>query len=119
MQTHDKKDTIEESKNPILKGSSSDKEKVNFQCHHYDFECENKVTLNKHTNTKHALNESDKEFAVSYNKSECSLCDDNFQSAAEFRSHIKDHMEEIENMGHSEFQNMLIPIREAVPTHVL
>jgi tRNA pseudouridine55 synthase len=28
-------------------------------------------------------------------------------------------LEEIENMGHSEFQNMLIPIREAVPTHVL
>ena len=60
MQTHDKKDPIEESKNPILKGSSSDKEKVNFQCHHCDFECEHKVTLNKHTNTKHALNESDK-----------------------------------------------------------
>lgn len=100
-----KKDTIEESKNPILKGSSSDKEKVNFQCHHCDFECENKVTLNKHTNTKHALNESDKEFAVSYNKSECSLCDDNFQSAAEFRSHIKDHMEEIENMDIASLTN--------------
>ena len=28
-------------------------------------------------------------------------------------------LEEIENMGHSEFQNILIPIREAVPTHVL
>lgn len=28
-------------------------------------------------------------------------------------------LDEIENMGHSEFQNMLIPIREAVPTHVL
>jgi tRNA pseudouridine55 synthase len=28
-------------------------------------------------------------------------------------------LDEIENMGHSEFQNILIPIREAVPTHVL
>ena len=28
-------------------------------------------------------------------------------------------LQEIENMGHSEFQNILIPIREAVPTHVL
>ena len=83
-ETHDTKDTIEESKKQILKVSSSDKEQVNFQCHHCDFECPNNVTLNKHTNAKHDHNESDKDLAVSYNKSECSLCDDKFQSSAEF-----------------------------------
>ena len=42
---------------------------------------------------------------MSYNKSECSLCDDKFQSSAEFRSHIKDHMEEIEEMDIASLTN--------------
>ena len=37
----------------------------------------------------------------------------------QFRIEDSKPLEEIENLNHSDFQSLLIPIREAVPSHVL
>ena len=72
---------------------------------YYYFNFPSKVTLNKHTNTEHALNKSEQEVELTYNKLGGSLCDDKFQSSAEFGSHIKDHMEEIERLDIASLTN--------------
>ena len=100
-----KKNTIKESKNQILKVSSSEKEKVNFQCHRCEFECQNKVTLNKYTNTKHDLNESDKDFAVSYNKSECSLS---------VKEHLIDHVNQSKEDQYSYVEEEVMPKKRLI-----
>ena len=46
--------------------------------------------LTKHTNTKHA--EQDSGF-------ECSLCEDSFSSSKELKTHIDEHIEEIEGLN--------------------
>ena len=45
-----------------------------------------KINLNKHTNTKHGKNAESKVFM-----SECSLCEDKFETESELKKHKYDH----------------------------
>ena len=87
-----------QSNKQTLKIRSTDNDKLNFECQHCDFNCPSKVTLNKHMNTKHALKASYKECEAKECSSKCSLCEDKFKSLAEFRSHIQEHLDKIEEM---------------------
>ena len=63
--------------------------KNKFTCDECNFTSNTRMTLNKHTNTKHAEKDSG---------NECSLCEDSFLSAKEFKKHIDEHIEEIEGL---------------------
>ena len=78
--------------------SSTENKKLNFKCKHCDFYCPSKVTINKHTNTRHAVKVPNKECEATECNLKCSLCEHKFKSLAEFRSHIKKHLDEIEGM---------------------
>ena len=93
------------SHNETMKISSIENEELNFKCQHCDFNCPSKVTLNKHSNTKHGSNVSYKECEATECNSKCSLCEDKFISTAEFRSHKKEHMDEIEGMDITNLTN--------------
>ena len=88
-----------QSNKQTFKIKSTDSNKLNFECQHCDFNCPSKVTLNKHMNTNHALKGSYKECEAIQSISKCSLCEDKFKSLEEFRSHIQEHLDEIEGIN--------------------
>ena len=74
--------------------SNTDIEKQNKKSPKCEYECEKKVTLSKHINTKHKGINSNARLC----NSKCSLCEDTFENKNEFEEHIKDHMDEIEGL---------------------
>ena len=62
--------------------------------------CKKKITLNKHTNTKHGKTAESKVFM-----SKCSLCEDRFETESELKNHKNDHLEEIEGLDISNLTN--------------
>ena len=97
------KETVTVTKNiteKVKDTKNSDTEKLDLKCHQCDFKCKTKVTLNKHTNTKHGVNI---ETEVSY--SECSICNDKFETQADFQKHKEEHREEIEVLDISTLTN--------------
>jgi hypothetical protein len=110
--------------NSNIKDTSSSNHNNIFKCDQCNFTSSTRITLNKHTNTKHAENDSG---------NECSLCEDSFSSAKELKKHIDEHIEEIESLyiasltkGHDLFECNLFSfesghkdsIREHLITHV-
>ena len=71
------------------KDTSANINKNVFRCDQCNFTSDTRIILNKHTNTKHAEKDSG---------NECSLCEDSFSSAKEFKKHIDEHIEEIEGL---------------------
>ena len=79
----------------------------------------------KHTNTKHG---GKTETGVS--KSKCSICDDKFETKAEYQKHKEEHMEEIEGLdistltkGHDLFECNLCSFEseygDSIKTHLV
>ena len=52
--------------------------------------------MNQHMNTKHIQK---------FSENECSLCEDRFTSAKEFKKHIEEHIEEIETLDIASLSN--------------
>ena len=94
--TTTKKDTSEK----INDAKSGDCQKHDFKCQQCDFVCSKNETLMKHTNTKHG----DKT-KTDMSKSKCSICDDKFETKADFQKHKEEHMEEIEGLDISTLTN--------------
>ena len=74
--------------------------KNNFKCHECEFVCKKKVTLNKHTNTKHGV-----KTVTNANCFECSICKDKFKTKSIFLKHKEEHMKEIEGLDISALTN--------------
>ena len=81
-----------------------------FKCPQFEYVCENSVTLNKHTNTKHQGMNSE----VNKFNSKCGICEDAFETKNELQTHIQYHIDEIEELditiltnGHDLFEYIL------------
>ena len=76
-------------------------QQLTFKCQHCEYENINKVTFQKHCNTKHAsvYMGSDK-----YGP-ECTLCSDKFTTTEAFNEHKADHLKEIESMDVTSLPN--------------
>ena len=84
-------DTRNETK---VNGAESEPEKL--KCNKCNFISNKKITMNKHKNTKHTPDVS---------QNECSLCEDIFGSEIEYKKHIEEHIEEIENIDIASLTN--------------
>ena len=79
--------------NSNRKDTSASIHNNSFKCDQCSFISDTRITLNKHTNTKHAEQDSGYE---------CSLCEDSFSSSKELKTHIDEHIEEIEGLNIAE-----------------
>ena len=70
------------------------KKSQQHKCNQSDFKGKSTVTLKKHLNTKHNVNETNDK--VNMNNFECSLCEYRVNSKHRFQEHISEHLEEIE-----------------------
>ena len=65
-------------------------------CNMCDLKGKTQVTLNKHTHTKHNVNESNSKGTEKAIK--CVLCEEKFNSVNGFQEHISEHLGEIEDI---------------------
>ena len=75
--------------------TTSFSQQLNYKCQHCEYENDNKVTFEKHINTKHA----DKYENIIECSEECPLCSDEFSTIKELNDHKAEHLNEIENMN--------------------
>ena len=78
------------------KVTSAESQKNKLKSDKCNFISKKKVTMSKQKNTKHTQE-------VSLN--ECSLCEHCFGSETEYKKHIDEHIEEIENINIASFTN--------------
>ena len=91
------KDSVEEPKDM----SYNSREKQKLSCPQCDYVCEKRYTFNKHINTKHQCIKTE----IIDCTSKCSLCTDTFKTKNEFEMHIKEHIDEIEELDISTLTN--------------
>ena len=79
--------------------------KEDFNCDQCNFKSNTIISLNKHTNTKHAKKVEESDIEVKICNSECSLCEDRFSSELELKKHKDEHIEEIEGLDIASLTN--------------
>ena len=84
----------------MAKDNQSQSPQLQFKCEKCEYECPNKITFQKHCNTKHAEIEVDKESGF-----ECLLCKDRLTTSEDFDEHVAEHLDEIENMDIASLTN--------------
>ena len=89
------------AKSDILKETKGSKEKQKFECPRCEYVCKKRVTLNKHMNTKHQGKYSEEIVC----KSKCSLCEGTLKTKNNFEMHIKEHIDEIEELDIAKITN--------------
>ena len=86
------------------------KNQKRFECELCGYKCDLEMTLRKHLNTKHPVEETQSEMEIPCTYT-CSLCDEKCQTSEKLADHIEDHLEEIRNLdvtdlkkGHTIFE---------------
>ena len=74
---------------------------ISYDCDICDYKSTTALMLTKHNNPKHVME----------NKSECSMCEEKFDTYNEYTDHVNDHLKEIEDLdmedlksGHEVFE---------------